>query len=603
MATRYYIATTGDDANDGSINSPWRHFAYACDHATVAGDIITVDAADFVETSNGNVRVGVSVEGFGESSHIINEVSVTRNGDISGAALNLSSPSQGTAGNQHIDGLKIDGNYYEGSTGGSSASGNAGILVKRRSGVLIQHTTVQGFYLCGIALHGGDAYQQPSTYATGNEIYDCIITDNGNEDNTWGGGGNIEIGSQSGPLIHDNTITATGRPDYGLINGNNLSGVHYNKGLKFYNNILTKREQESVWSFHIEMWNTDGGFEIYNNEFYGGDTCIDIAGDWSSKGAYDYSWYVHNNLFSNSFLESGQRKIGIDIENGIQEDIVVKYNHFYHIESPINVTDGTDPNVRINRVTIEYNIFEECGSNIALDYRDAIKFTIPADMIVTDFNFNNNVFLAGASSRVTGWKIENDGQINNLNVKNNIIINMLNDGGGGWIVVNNSGDMDEVHFDYNVLYNNNNNNDPVLNGNDITNYSFIGNIKQNPLFVSSTDFHLQEGSPAIGAGTDLGLSFDYEGAIVANPPSIGAFEYNAVIPVTAVTVSGAGGAIIINVNDGTLQMSAHIDPHDATDQTVVWSVIPETGSASIDQDGLLTAITNGTVQVKATSNG
>ena len=26
------------------------------------------------------------------------------------------------------------------------------------------------------------------------------------------------------------------------------------------------------------MWNVDGGFEIYNNEFWGGDTQIDVAG-------------------------------------------------------------------------------------------------------------------------------------------------------------------------------------------------------------------------------------------------------------------------------------------------------------------------------------
>ena len=70
-----------------------------------------------------------------------------------------------------------------------------------------------------------------------------------------------------------------------------------------------------------------------------------------------------------------------------------------------------------------------------------------------------------------------------------------------------------------------------------------------------------------------------------------------------VTVTGAGSATTITVDNGTLQMSAHIDPHDATDQSVVWSVTNGTGSATISATGLLTAVSDGTVTVKATANG
>jgi uncharacterized protein YjdB len=72
-----------------------------------------------------------------------------------------------------------------------------------------------------------------------------------------------------------------------------------------------------------------------------------------------------------------------------------------------------------------------------------------------------------------------------------------------------------------------------------------------------------------------------------------------VILVTAVTVTGAGSATTIAVDNGTLQMSAHIDPHDATNQNVTWSVIPGTGSATITQAGVLTAVSDGTVIVRA----
>jgi len=47
------------------------------------------------------------------------------------------------------------------------------------------------------------------------------------------------------------------------------------------------------------------------------------------------------------------------------------------------------------------------------------------------------------------------------------------------------------------------------------------------MFVSSTDLHVQEGSPAIGAGVQVpGVITDFEGNYYNNPPSIGAFEAN-----------------------------------------------------------------------------
>lgn len=72
--------------------------------------------------------------------------------------------------------------------------------------------------------------------------------------------------------------------------------------------------------------------------------------------------------------------------------------------------------------------------------------------------------------------------------------------------------------------------------------------------------------------------------------------------VTSVTVTGAGGLSAISTNGGTLQMIATVLPTDATDKTVTWSVINGTGTATISATGLLTAITNGTVTVKAVSN-
>ena len=77
---------------------------------------------------------------------------------------------------------------------------------------------------------------------------------------------------------------------------------------------------------------------------------------------------------------------------------------------------------------------------------------------------------------------------------------------------------------------------------------------------------------------------------------------NQTIRVSAITVTGAGSATTIETEMGTLQMSAHIDPHDAQVQTVTWSVIEVSGSALINSLGLLVALADGTVRVRATAN-
>ncbi|MDR6884773.1 discoidin domain-containing protein [Bacillus sp. 3255] len=75
--------------------------------------------------------------------------------------------------------------------------------------------------------------------------------------------------------------------------------------------------------------------------------------------------------------------------------------------------------------------------------------------------------------------------------------------------------------------------------------------------------------------------------------------------VTSISVSGAGGAIAIASQGGTLQMQATVLPADANDQ-VTWSVweadgVTATDKAVITDGGLLTAAKDGIVKVVATA--
>ena len=75
-----------------------------------------------------------------------------------------------------------------------------------------------------------------------------------------------------------------------------------------------------------------------------------------------------------------------------------------------------------------------------------------------------------------------------------------------------------------------------------------------------------------------------------------------VIPVTGITVTGAGGSTTITTDNGTLQLTATVTPTDATNKTVTWSIVNGTGQATINTTGLVTAVANGTVTARATAN-
>jgi len=73
------------------------------------------------------------------------------------------------------------------------------------------------------------------------------------------------------------------------------------------------------------------------------------------------------------------------------------------------------------------------------------------------------------------------------------------------------------------------------------------------------------------------------------------------VPVTSISVQGAGSATSIDTKGGTLQMEATVLPANASNMNVTWSVdMPSI--ATIDANGLLSAVGNGQVVVKATAD-
>jgi uncharacterized protein YjdB len=74
---------------------------------------------------------------------------------------------------------------------------------------------------------------------------------------------------------------------------------------------------------------------------------------------------------------------------------------------------------------------------------------------------------------------------------------------------------------------------------------------------------------------------------------------NQITKVSSITVTGFNNATNISIEKGTLQLQAAVLPVDATDKTVTWSISAGESLATISPNGLLSALKNGNVTVKA----
>jgi uncharacterized repeat protein (TIGR02059 family) len=185
--------------------------------------------------------------------------------------------------------------------------------------------------------------------------------------------------------------------------------------------------------------------------------------------------------------------------------------------------------------------------------------------------------------------------MHNINIKNNIIGYNQN---ATWLKVANSGTVSGLYVDNNILHKNANNNDPVFAGNSVSNYEFLNNLKIDPLFVSSTDFHLQATSPAIGKGLILaGLTTDYEGKALKNPPSIGAYESGstAVIPAAIPVYQNS---VVANVTPSLVEMTynltlANIAPAPTAFKVFINSVATTINAVAVSGTKVQLTLSNG----------
>ena len=175
-----------------------------------------------------------------------------------------------------------------------------------------------------------------------------------------------------------------------------------------------------------------------------------------------------------------------------------------------------------NDVTISYNIFEQTattGGNYtgaAISWSGSTSGTTYARIKILNNTIFNSTYIAKGAilNEITNITLTD------TEIKNNIIVK-------SYTAIQFSGAKTVTGIDImnNLLYTITNTN-YEFTGATVTDDVYSDNIlATDPLFLSTTDFHLQAGSPAINAGVYVNLTTDYDGQPVANPPEIGAFEY------------------------------------------------------------------------------
>ena len=253
--TTYYVGSTGDDGNDGSIGSPWLTLGKACRTVTTSGDIIYVNAGT-ITAERDTLSVGVSITGAGATSII--------QGPNENWMLLVASAFEGTDGSQSISNVKFLG--YDGVDTSTVA-----IYVTARSNVSIHDCHFQTFKQGGVRYKGSLVSDiAPTIYSTGNTFYNNFLTDCSGYYGT-NGYGSLAFGGQEDMEIYNNSITQTAK---GNQNGYLMKYIDkgHNKNIKIYDNYLTRKVNNVTGHYEIaiELWNSKGGIEIYDNEIYGG---------------------------------------------------------------------------------------------------------------------------------------------------------------------------------------------------------------------------------------------------------------------------------------------------------------------------------------------
>jgi len=263
------------------------------------------------------------------------------------------------------------------------------------------------------------------------------------------------------------------------------------------------------------------------NNFYVLNSTFSFCGGGISGSGIDHVGCHQGLIVGNTIHDTAGS--GIQVKGG-SEDIEIRANHFTDAgERSVNIGGSTgfayfrpplsttDPNFESKNIRVIANLFE--GSVAPLAFVGTVDSLALNNTIINPDNWLIRILQETTTS----------GDYTFLSCGDNAIINNLfyfDQGQLSTYINTGPNTLPETFtFANNLWYahdapENSQPNLPVTETNPI--------VGLNPLLMNPTNgnYHLQNGSPAIGVGADnASLSLDFDGMPYASPPAIGAFEY------------------------------------------------------------------------------
>ena len=532
MAT-YYVANSGNDgANGTSTSTPWQTISKVNGYTFAVGDTVSFNKGDtWRETLN------VSMSGTSGSYMIFNSY-----GSGNAPRLLGSNKSSGWT------------NYTTNVWRSNSTFTNPDLLNEytSRPG---SDTDLGG---CGIYFENTDATKSWGNYksSTGS-----LTTE---YDWTWSGS-NIYVYAPSDPTTRYTSIEIPQRShifNLNLKNYINIFGINFfysgRDCITYDSNGSTMGAQtgliiDSCEIGYVSEKGSGAGYgteAIYSNMIVRGCNIHDCGRRPLSFHLYGTPT-VSNVLIENNYFHDGYHTTGPDFSvgnsgGGTYTNFTIRRNKFYDPPA-VSTFHPYGSNLmfikRENSAASMGNFY--IYSNIYMYPQQAaieLEYINGSIYIYNNTFYNHNTTETGTVAHI--WVDGSNGGNASVKIKSNIFYSTLSydtGGAGGELFVGSTQSTASIDSDYNLYYRTSNSLRIIEKEGTSYYMNTIASVRStygwethcptpaDPKFVSSSDYHLQIGSPAIATGLhDTIVDVDYDGVVRANPPSIGAYEYSGV---------------------------------------------------------------------------
>lgn len=259
-----------------------------------------------------------------------------------------------------------------------------------------------------------------------------------------------------------------------------------------------------------------GGVVISGNYLTG---AVDFGGESTDDtGLYGFACQITDNTIEMSALQPYDHT-GVYLESDVSGGAEITRNYIKNFNNGVLLNTLSGPLDHQEDILIAYNIIVETLKTTGNYSGRAIGHGVATSGSTYDnVKILNNIIYNVSYIASAGVHFASPGvTYTDIQIRNNIFVKAYN------AIRFENNTVEGLDITNNLFYLHTNDTSYVSAA--VSDSTTTNNIMSDPLFVSTSDFHLQAGSPCINAGINVGLTTDYAGRTVASPPEIGAYEY------------------------------------------------------------------------------